>query len=301
MELKQMRYFLALAEELNFGRAAERLHITQPPLTRNIHALEEELGAQLFVRSSKGTELTEAGKALLAEVPNILGLSKRAAELAKLAGQGLTGRLDVGIFSSGVLNVIPRLLAEFHTQRPNIKIGLHNMSKTEQIVALRERRITIGFNRLVPDEPDIEVDWVQREPFLVALYEGHPLCSRKVITLKDMHDQPMIVYPNAPVYGLAQQVAAAFREEGYGLRIEQEVEDVVTCIALVASRFGICITTESAANLRLPGVVYKPLKSSVLKQIELNCLYRRGDSSAVLQAFLTLVKRARTKRVEIEY
>ena len=301
MELKQMRYFLALAEELNFGRAAERLHITQPPLTRNIHALEEELGAQLFVRSSKGTELTEAGKALLAEVPNILGLSKRAAELAKLAGQGLTGRLDVGIFSSGVLNVIPRLLAEFHTQRPNIKIGLHNMSKTEQIVALRERRITIGFNRLVPDEPDIEVDWVQREPFLVALYEGHPLCSRKVITLKDMHDQPMIVYPNAPVYGLAQQVAAAFREEGYGLRIEQEVEDVVTCIALVASRFGICITTESAANLRLPGVVYKPLKSSVLKQIELNCLYRRGDSSAVLQAFLALVKRARTKRVEIEY
>ncbi|PCE22962.1 LysR family transcriptional regulator [Paraburkholderia acidicola] len=301
MELKQMRYFLALAEELNFGRAAERLHITQPPLTRNIHALEEELGAQLFVRSSKGTELTEAGKALLAEVPNILGLSKRAAELAKLAGQGLTGRLDVGIFSSGVLNVIPRLLAEFHTQRPNIKIGLHNMSKTEQIVALRERRITIGFNRLVPDEPDIEVDWVQREPFLVALYEGHPLCSRKFITLKDMHDQPMIVYPNAPVYGLAQQVAAAFREEGYSLRIEQEVEDVVTCIALVASRFGICITTESAANLRLPGVVYKPLKSPVLKQIELNCLYRRGDSSAVLQAFLTLVKRARTKRVEIEY
>lgn len=127
------------------------------------------------------------------------------------------------------------------------------------------------------------------------------MCSRKTITLKDLHDQPMILYPNAPVHGLAQEVAAAFRTEGYNLNIEQEVEDVVTCIALVASRFGICVTTESAANLRLPGVVYKRLKSPTLKQIELSCLYRRGDSSAVLRAFLALVKCSRSRRGEIEY
>ncbi|WP_028216650.1 LysR substrate-binding domain-containing protein [Paraburkholderia oxyphila] len=301
MELKQMRYFVALAEELNFGRAADRLHITQPPLTRNIKALEDELGTALFVRTTKGAELTDAGRALLAEVPNILALSSRASEQAQLAGQGLIGRLDVGIFSSGVLNVIPRLLADFHTQRPTVKIGLHNMSKAEQIAALRDRRITIGFNRLVPQEPDIAVDWVQREDFLVALYDSHPLVERKYITLKDLDDEPMILYPNAPVHGLAQEVATAFRTEGYTLRVEQEVEDVVTCIALVASRFGLCITTESAANLRLPGVVYKRLKSPILKQIELSCLYRMEDSSPVLLSFLELIRQARSKRISVNY
>ena len=132
--------------------------MAQPPLTHNIRALEEELGAQLFVRTAKGAELTQAGQALLDEVPNVLALARRAEEQVQLAGQGYAGRLDVGIFSSGILNVIPRLLAQFHTDRPDVKIGLYNMSKADQIVALRERRITIGFNRLVPAEADIAVE-----------------------------------------------------------------------------------------------------------------------------------------------
>jgi DNA-binding transcriptional LysR family regulator len=300
MDLKQMRYFLALAQELNFGRAAERLHIAQPPLTRHIRALEDELGTPLFVRTAKGARLTEAGRALLDEVPNILALARRAEERAQLAGKGFTGRLDVGIFSSGVLNVIPRLLASFHIERPEVKIGLHNMSKAAQIEALRERRITIGFNRLVPAEDDITTEVVRREPFLVALYEGHPLCSKKAVTLRDLDDEPMILYPNAPLPGLAQEVASAFRAEGMRLRIEQEVEDVVTCIALVSSRFGVSITTESAANLRLPSVVYRPLKCTHLRDIELVCLYRRGDTSPILHAFLAIVRGFRAKRIRLE-
>ncbi|WP_413728257.1 LysR substrate-binding domain-containing protein [Sodalis sp. RH19] len=293
MEIKQMRYFLALAQENNFGRAAERLHITQPPLTRQIHTLEEELGTPLFIRTNKGVELTEAGQALLAEVPNILALSKRAEQQAQLAGSGYIGRLDVGIFTSGVLNIIPRLLADFHALRPEVKIGLYSMSKTEQIAALHERRITIGFNRLVPYDEDIAVDWVQREPYLVALYEEHPLCKKKVLTLRDLDNEPMILYPDAPVAGLIDVIADAFRAEKAALRIEQKVEDVVTCIALVASRFGICVTTASASNLRLPGVVYRPLKSAHLKDIELSCLYRREDNSPILRAFLALIKTSR--------
>jgi DNA-binding transcriptional LysR family regulator len=299
MDLKQMRYFLALAQELNFGRAAERLHIAQPPLTRHIRALEEELGTPLFVRTTKGAELTAAGQTLLEEVPNILALARRAEEQTQLAGQGYSGRLDVGIFSSGVLNVIPRLLAEFHTERPAVKIGLHNMAKAEQIEALRERRITIGFNRLVPDADDITVEPVLRERFLVALHDGHRLAAKKSITLRELDDEPMILYPNAPVHGLAQEVAAAFRSEGVRLRIEQEVQDVVTCIALVASGFGACITTESAANLRLPHVVYLPLQAKQLRYIELSCLYRRDDKSPILQAFVGLIRRFRSKRVSL--
>ncbi len=289
-----MRYFLALAQEGNFGRAAERLHITQPPLTRQIHALEEELGTRLFLRTRKGAELTEAGQTLLEEVPNILSLAHRAEERTQLAGNGYIGRLDVGIFTSGVLNVIPRLLADFHAVRPDVKIGLHNMSKSEQIVALRERRITIGFNRLVPYEDDIAVDWVLRESFLVALYEEHPLCRKTRLTLRDLDNEPMILYPSAPVHGLIEEVEAAFRAEGIQLRIEQEVEDVVTCIALVASRFGLCVTTASASNLQLPGVVYRPLVSTNLKDIELSCLYRREDNSPILRAFLALIKASRS-------
>lgn len=296
MEIKQMRYFLALAEEGNFGRAAERLNMAQPPLTRHIQALEAQLGAALFVRTPKGAELTAAGEALLREVPNILALARRAEEQTRLAGEGYLGRLDVGIFSSGILNVIPRLLAGFHTERPDVKIGLHNMSKAEQIAALRERRITIGFNRLIPESPDIAVDWIHREPFLVALYEGHPLCARASVTLADLDNERMILYPNAPMHGLAEEIAAAFRAEGVTLRVEQEVEDVVTSIALVASRFGICVTTESAANLRLPGVVYRPLKSRLLRSIELNCMYRRDDPSPILAAFLALIRRSRNQR-----
>ncbi|KKB62020.1 LysR family transcriptional regulator [Robbsia andropogonis] len=297
MDLRQMRYFVALAEELHFGRAAERLHMAQPPLTRAIRALEAELDTQLFQRTTKGAELTEAGQALLEDVPTILALSRRAEEHAKLAGQGYAGRLDVGIFSSGILNIIPRLLAAFHIERPEVKIGCHNMSKVEQLIALRERRLTIGFNRLVPDEPDIVVETVRREAFLVALYEGHPLCERETVTLAELDAQPLILYPNAPVHGLAQEVAAAFRAEGVRLQVEQEVEDVVTCIALVASRFGLAVTTQSAANLRLPGVVYRPLASPHLRDIALCCLYRRDDRSAALHAFLALIRRMRANAI----
>ncbi|WP_455280858.1 LysR family transcriptional regulator [Cupriavidus necator] len=290
MDVRQMRYFLAVAEELNFGRAAERLHMAQPPLTRQIRALEEQIGVRLFERGNRGTELTEAGKRLLQDVPNILALTQLAEEQARLAGAGLLGRLDVGIFSAGILNVVPRLLARFHTARPEVQISLHNMTKSEQITALRERRITVAFNRLVPEEEDLVVESVLREPYLVALFEGHALCRRAAISIADLDNEPMILYPNIPLHGLAQEVAEAFRLAGARLRVEQEVEDVVTCIALVASRFGLAITTESAANLRLPGVVYKPLRDPRLRDIELSCVYRRGDTSPVLQGFLGIVR-----------
>lgn len=289
MDLRQMRYFLAVAEERNFNRAAERLHMAQPPLTRQIHALEEDLGVALFTRTSKGVELTEAGAALLEEVPNLLSLAQRARDRAQRAGQGLTGRLDVGTFGSGVLDVIPRMLARFHAQRPDVRIVLHNQTKAEQIDALRERRISVGFNRIVPPESDLVVETVLRERMVVALPVRHALTARKRLTLGDLADQPMILYPNQPMPGLAQRVTGAFTREGVRLRIEQEVEDVLTATALVAGGFGLCVTTESSTSLHLPGVVYRPLDCETLRDIELACLYRRGDASPVLAAFLDVV------------
>ncbi|MDB6000607.1 MAG: transcriptional regulator, LysR family [Rhizobacter sp.] len=289
MDLRQMRYFLALAQERNFARAADKLHMTQPPLTRQIRALEEDIGVPLFLRTTKGVELTDAGRTLLEEVPNLLALARRAQERTLQVGQGLSGNLEVGLFTSSVLDVIPQLLTRFHADRPDVKIGLHTMTKVEQLDALRERRITVGFNRLVPPSPDIAVEVVLRERLLVGLYETHPLCAKAVVTLRDLEDQPMILYPNLPISGLAQEIRDAFRREKVRLRVEQEVDDVLTCVALVSSGFGVCITTEPATNLRLPRMVYRPLQSRLLRDVELSCLYRRDDHSPVLRAFLDVV------------
>lgn len=290
MELRQMREFLALAEERNFRRAAERLHMAQPPLTRQIRALEEELGTALFVRTPKGVELTEAGQVLLDEVPNLLNLAARAKERTQLAGKGMIGRIDVGIFGSGVLDVIPRLLARFHTARPTVEIELHHLSKAQQIEALRDRRITVGFNRLFPREPDLVIETVLRERLVVGLYKGHRLCKQREITLRDMDGEPLILYPNSPLPGLAQQVASAFHREGARMNVAQSVEDVLTCVALVAGGFGLCIATESTASLQLPGVVYRPLNCRYLKDIELACIHRRDDPSPILATFIDVVR-----------
>lgn len=292
MELKQIRYFVAVAEELNLTRAAARLHMAQPPLTRQVRAMEEELGTKLFVRTVKGMELTAAGAAFLQDAPNVLAMAGRAEETARRAGAGHTGCLDVGTFGSGVLHVIPVLLARFHRARPDVRIRLHNLTKLEQIQALRERRITVGFNRLVPAEPDLHVETVLRERLVVGLPSGHPLCGKREITLPDLAGEPMILYPNIPLPGLAQEVIGAFQREGVRIVIEQEVEDVVTCVALVASGFGLCISTESGMNLRLPGVEYRPLKSATLRNIELACLWRKGDDSPTLEAFLQVARQA---------
>ena len=178
-----------------------------------IRALEEDLGAELFVRSTKGVTLTEAGEALLAEVPNLLSLAERAKERALKASHGESGQLDIGIFGSGVLDVIPRILARFHAARPEVKIVLHNLTKTEQIAALRERRISVGFNRLIPPEDDLKVETVLREAMMVALPEKHPLAKRAELTIPELSEQPLILYPRLPIAGLAQMVMQAFVRE----------------------------------------------------------------------------------------
>lgn len=291
MEFKQMRYFLAVAEERNFSRAAERLSIAQPPLTRQIHKLEQMFGTPLFVRTSKGVELTEAGHSLYQEVPNILALAERAEQRTRLNAQGRMGSLNVASFGSGMLKMVPRVLATFHEQRPAVEITLHQMDKAEQIKALRERRIDVGFACLIPRESDLKIETMLREPIIVAMHESHRLCAKAEITVRDLDDEPMILYPNIELAGLAHSVAAAFRRGGARLRVEQKVGDSVTAIALVSSGYGLCITTDSTGNLRLPGVVYRPFRSPHLRDLELSCFYRRGNGSPVLKDFLEIVRK----------
>lgn len=293
MEFRHLRYFMALAEEGNFGRAAKRVHISQPPLTRQIRQLEEEFGARLFERTPKGVELTEAGRLFREEAVKILALAQLTGEKTRMAARGELGRLDVGIFGSAVLDVIPRLILEFRRRYPAVEVHLHNMTRPEQIQALQEGRLTVGFVRLFPDAPAMAVETVLKERLMVAINRDNELSRHREIALRAFADQPLILFPSSPRPSLGDHIVALCNREGFTPRVVQEVEDVVTSIALVSSGFGICVVPECATSLRLPRVVYRPLKGSD-QIIELACAYRPDDRSPILQSFLEVVRQFRS-------
>lgn len=294
MDLRHLKSFLTVAEELNIGRAALRLHISQPPLTRQIQQLEEELGAILLIRTNRGVELTEAGRLLVEEARNILSLTEQAAERTHKAGQGRLGRIDVGMFGSGIFGVLPKILLAFREANPEVNIVLHNINKREQIDALRQHRLTVGFNRLLPDEPDIAVELIVKEKVFLAINRKEPLSKRKEIPWAELGHYPLVLFPSGSRPSFIDWVLDLCRADGIKPWVAQEVGDAVNGVALVASGFGICIVPESATNMKLPGVVYRPLLRSPPPEVDLSCIYRVNDDSPVLRLFLEIARKFRT-------
>lgn len=289
MELRQLKYFIAVAEELNFGRAAARLHLSQPPVTRQIQALEDELGAQLFVRTPKGVVLTPAGEALLRDAISIRTLVAQAVDRAQRAGRGQTGVLDVGVYGSSALNIVPKILAAFTKTHPDVKILLHNAHRSLQIEALRQGRILIAFDRYIPDDEDLAVERVARERLLVALHANHPLASRPVISVGDLRGEPMIM-PGG-LNALTANVALSLcRAHGLEPNVAREVSDVITGVTLVACDQGLALVPESATSFQLPSLVYRPLKEGNENFMELHCLYLKREQSPLLRELLQTVR-----------
>ena len=294
MDLRHLRYFIAVAEEQNIGRAALRLHISQPPLTRQIQQLEEELGVQLFIRTPRGVELTQAGTLFLDEARNIRSLVEQAIERTKRAGQGKLGRLDIGIFGTGILGAIPLLLHHFRDSHPDVRVVLHTMSKDEQIEALRQKRITIGFNRIISPLPDLETELIIREPLYLAVNETHPLSQLEQVTFSDIASQPLVLFPTGARPNFVDRVIELCRNQGFTPEISQIVGDAVTGVALVAGGFGATLVPKSATTLGLPGVVFRPFAEPASATVDLSCIYRKDDESAILQAFLHTIREFRT-------
>ena len=286
MELRHLRYFVCVAEEQNIGRAALRLHISQPPLTRQIQQLEEQLGAQLFRRTSRGVELTDAGRVLYDDARNILALADRAAERAHKAAQGLLGRVDVAIFGSGIFGAIPLLLRRFRETYPEVNIVLHTMGKDEQIDALRHQRITLAFNRLVRPADGLVCETLLTEPLYVAVPAGDHLAARTAVALRELEGLPLVLFPTGSRPSFIDRVQEMCRAAGFTPRVAQEVGDVVHAIALVATGFGICLVPHSATALAVPGVTYRPLHHPTHSHVDLCCIYRADDDSEILQALL---------------
>jgi len=291
MDLRHLKYFLAVAEELNIGRAATRLHISQPPLTRQIKALEDELGVQLFVRTAKGVELTQAGEMFKEEASNIRMLVEAGIDRVQRAGEGKLGRLDVGIFGSGIYDIIPKLLQDFRQLLPGVNIVLHTMNKAEQVEALRQRRITVAFNRMAHPLPDIGRELVATERLFAALPTDHPLAALPAVSLDALADLPHVLFPNVGRPNFIDRVIELYKQQGFDLSISQEVGDAVTGIALVARGFGATLVPESAArSITVAGTVFRPLANAPQATIDLSCLFRASDPSPLLAAFLDVVR-----------
>lgn len=295
MELRRLGYFVEVVEQRSFRAAALRLHISQPPLTRQIQLLEESLGVRLLTRGPTGAEPTAAGLMFYAEARNLLGLAQQAAERARLAGQGRIGRLDVGVYGSAVLGAVPKVVREFRERFPQVEVVLHSLDRAEQLKALRERRITVGFNRFFGEEPDLAWEVIQVEPMSVVLPQRHRLASRAQLSLSEIAQEVLILYPRRPRPGFIDQLMRLFHARKLTPRQVQEVDDVLTATALVAGGLGLSLVTESGRNLSVPGIVHVPLRAADRATVELSVIYRRDDDSPLTQGFLDVARSLRAQ------
>ncbi|MDT7837029.1 LysR family transcriptional regulator [Aquabacterium sp. OR-4] len=291
MDLRHLRYFVCVAEEKKIGRAAVRLHISQPPLTRQIQQLEEQLGVLLFRRTHRGVELTDAGRVFYDDARNILGLTERAIERSSKAAQGLLGRVDLAIFGSGIFGAIPRLIRAFREAHPEVSIFLHNMVKDEQIDALRQRRITLAFNRLMRPIDGLVSETLLTEPLYVALPSGSPLTARTAVALQELEQVPLVLYPTGSRPSFIDRVHEMCRSCGFTPQVAQEVGDVVHAVALVATGFSVTVVPQSATSMAMPGIAYRPLHHPADSRVDLCCIYRDDDDSPILQSLLASMRR----------
>jgi DNA-binding transcriptional LysR family regulator len=298
MELRHLRYFVTVAEELHFGRAAERLFIAQPPLSQQIQQLERELGVSLFARTSRRVQLTPAGEAFLTEARQILASVALAALAAKRAARGETGWLGIGFAASATYDLLPAVLHDFRALYPEVALSLQELNAAEQAHALEEKTIHVGFARPYAAHSGAVVGAVLREAFLAALPETHEIVGQTSLTLSALADQPFISFPELPKPSYAEAVRLACEVAGFTPRVVQEVREMQTALSLVAAGFGVALLPASVQHLHRDGVVYRPLREPA-PRTELAVVSRLGDPSPTLQNFLAVVQ-AQVKRRECD-
>ncbi len=288
MDLRQLGYFVAIAEEQHLGRAAERLHLSQPPLTRQIQALERELGVQLFERTPRGMLLTQAGDALLKDARDIFGFVEQATDRVRRVGSGMTGRIDVGLHGSAMFGVVPQFLSLFSHLHPDVEVSLHPAQAPQQIVAIRQRRVLIAFERMVPSESDLAVELVARERLLVAMSTKHPFAKLATIPVALLRDQPIVTASSRTGPAITLRLC---RRAGFEPRFSGQASDLVMATLMTGISKQLALVPESMANLHVPGVAYVPLQTQAEDAcMEVHCFYRKEESSPVLKRMLEAVR-----------
>lgn len=291
IELRHLRYFIAVAEELHFGRAAERLHMAQPPLSQQIRQLEEYLGFQLFYRTKRSVQITEAGQAFLEESRKLLKQLDQAIETGRQVSRGEKGQIVIGFVSSAAYNVLPVILRAFRSQIPQVRLELHEMPTNEQLNWLREGRIDIGFLRPPIEDKTLQVRTIVREPMVVALPESHAFIEHKQIKLSSLAKEAFVLFPRPLSPRAYDQIISLCQQAGFSPNVVQEAMQMQTIVSLVAGGIGIAIVPVSLQNMQRTGVVYKPLEEPA-PCAEIAVAWRQNDSSASIQQFLEIVDQA---------
>jgi DNA-binding transcriptional LysR family regulator len=287
MDLRQLKYFIAVAEARHIGRAAERLHLSQPPLTRQIQELEQELGVQLFRRTPRGMDLTPAGEEMLIHAQNIHSLVAHATARTQRVSRGDVGRLDIGIYGSAIFGVVPRVISAFRAKHPAVELVLHHAQTPSQLPALRQGRVQLVFERLLPEEGDIEVELVAREQIVLALSASHPLAAWKRVDVASLRDETVLV-GSSP--SLALSALQLCRANGFEPRFAPPASDIVTATLLAATGAGVSFVPDSMTNVHFPGIAYRPLSTRTEASMDVHCFYLRGADSPLLSAMLETVR-----------
>ena len=289
MELRHLRYFAAVAETLNFGRAAARLSISQPPLSRQIQSLEHELGTPLFTRTTRGVRLTAAGRALIPEARRLLREAAALVEGARHLADGGVGSLRIGFISTASYNVLPRVLPEFHRRRPGIQLALQETTSDAQIALLRDYELDVGV--LVPPVVDAGFRYLplMQEPLLAALPARRRWPRR--VPLASLADETFVLFPRQAGVGLYDLIVGFCRSAGFTPRIGQEAVQMPTIVSLVAAGMGVALVPASLRHMRRTGVVYRAL-AETSPLMEMGLAWREGEEEPAVAAFVAHARAA---------
>lgn len=288
MELRHLRYFVAVAEEKHFGRAAARLRIAQPPLSRAIQGLEKELGFTLFARNRRQVELTPAGRVFLSHAHGIFESLELAVHEAQRASRGESGRVVVAYPSTFAYSGLPELVRAFRTKFPAVEIVLRELSPQQQVEALRNGDIDVGFVRAPFEEPGLTSELVRSEPLVVALPSGHPLAAQKIIALPLLAKEPFVMFPRVRGPAYFDQLMRLCHDAGFIPRIVQEAPQL-DIVSLVAAGLGVSLLPSSIRKFRRAGIALRPIAGG--PRTELRVAWSTRNASAVLREFLEAVRR----------
>jgi len=295
MELRHLRYFLAVAEELHFGRAAARLHISQPPLSQQIRRLEKELQAPLFQRTKRHVELTNAGRVFLGEARALMAQAERAASSAQRASRGEIGQLLVGCALWADFLDGAKIIRLFARRHPDVELELRDLTATEQIVALEAGRIHVGILRPPVPGKSLVSERLSSESLVVAFPRGHPFRNHDRVSWKALVDQPYVLVSRRRAPAFEALVARACHQAGVTLKVKYEVEHPQTVLAVVEAGLGISLVPASLQTFRRPGVAYRSLWPPG-PELETVIAWRRGSDLPLVQTFVKVAREAARSR-----
>jgi len=289
-ELRRLRQFVVLAEELHFGRAAKRLSMTQPPLSMQIRNLEEEVGAQLFFRTKRHVALTGAGEVLLTEARRILALMDRAFAMTERAGRGEIGSLRIGFVSTADYSLLPPLLLEFRKRYPEINLSLRELTTDAQLRAFADGDLDVGFVVAPIDDADTDYETIFSEPLVAALPEAHALArSEGPVAVRALANEGFISSPRATAPYHYDKILAFTEAAGFTPRIEQVAVQMQTIVSLVSAGLGVAIVPACMRNLQRSGVVYRDLHPST-PIFQTAIAWPKKNRSVILEQFVDVAR-----------